>query len=91
MKVQDSVKASPLDKYLYNESSKRDPETEVKQRNQEDDWKTEKGVSLLKGEELGWFEMGSTIVLIFEGPKSTKLNVKEGGRVWLGQEIVTTA
>jgi hypothetical protein len=29
---------------------------------------TEEGVNFLKGEEIGWFEMGSTIVLIFEGP-----------------------
>ena len=81
--------ASPLEKYLYqNEVA---PEVEIKERLPSENWKTEQGVSLLKGEELGWFEMGSTIVLIFEGPKSTKLNIQEGGRVWLGQEIVTTA
>ena len=64
---------------------------EVKERLPNENWKSEQGVSLLKGEELGWFEMGSTIVLIFEGPQNTKLNIQEGGRVWLGQEIVTTA
>jgi phosphatidylserine decarboxylase len=48
---------------------------EIKERAPEENWKSEKGVSFLKGEELGWFEMGSTIVLIFEGPKNTKLNV----------------
>jgi len=35
------------------------------------------------------FEMGSTIVLVFEGPADTKLHVEEGMRLWLGQEIVT--
>ena len=32
---------------------------------------TEEGVNFVKGEQIGWFEMGSTIVLIFEGPEST--------------------
>lgn len=48
------------------------------------------GVNFNKGEEIGWFEMGSTIVLIFEGPQETILHVKEGQRLWLGEEIVTT-
>jgi phosphatidylserine decarboxylase len=29
------------------------------------------GVDFAKGEEIGWFEMGSTIVLVFEGPQET--------------------
>jgi len=35
--------------------------------------------------------MGSTIVLIFEGPQDTKLHIQEGDRVWLGQKLVTTS
>lgn len=30
------------------------------------------------------FEMGSTIVLIFEGPSDTELHIKEGQKLWLG-------
>jgi phosphatidylserine decarboxylase len=52
---------------------------------------TDDGINILKGEELGWFEMGSTIVLIFEGPQDTVLHVKEGQRLHLGDHIVTTA
>lgn len=52
---------------------------------------SENGVNFVKGEEIGWFEMGSTIVLIFEGPEDTQLHVKEGQRLWLGEEIVTTS
>ena len=50
---------------------------------------SEQGLNILKGEELGWFEMGSTIVLIFEGPKDTQLHLKEGQRLHLGEPIVT--
>ena len=31
----------------------------------------DQGVTFVKGETIGWFEMGSTIVLIFEGPQDT--------------------
>jgi len=37
----------------------------------------------------GRFEMGSTVVLIFEGDKDTELNVHEGKKLWLGEEIVS--
>ena len=36
----------------------------------------------------GRFEMGSTIVLIFEADNDTELTVNEGQKVWLGNEIV---
>lgn len=48
------------------------------------------GVNFNKGETIGWFEMGSTIVLIFEGPQDTQLNISEGQKLRMGQEIVTT-
>lgn len=51
---------------------------------------TESGIHILKGEELGWFEMGSTIVLIFEGPQDTVLHVEEGQKLSLGDHLVTT-
>jgi hypothetical protein len=38
---------------------------------------------------MGWFEMGSTIVLVFEAPVGTQFHVSEGSRVLLGQELVT--
>lgn len=41
-----------------------------------------------KSEMTGRFEMGSTIVLIFEADKNTKLKVKEGQKLWLGERIV---
>jgi hypothetical protein len=36
----------------------------------------------------GRFEMGSTIVLIFEASQDTQLNVHEGKRLLLGDKIV---
>ena len=43
-----------------------------------------------KGEMTGRFEMGSTIVLIYEVPKETQTLVEEGQAVKLGQEMVLT-
>jgi phosphatidylserine decarboxylase len=48
------------------------------------------GVHLEKGQEVGMFEMGSTIVLIFEAPENSELLIKEGMKLKLGQEIVTS-
>ena len=41
-----------------------------------------------KGEMTGRFEMGSTVVLVFEADKNTELKVEEGMKLWLGQKIV---
>ena len=37
----------------------------------------------------GRFEMGSTIVLIFEADSKTSLNIKEGQKLNLGEPIVS--
>jgi hypothetical protein len=44
--------------------------------------------SFEKGQMTGRFEMGSTIVLIFEGDNKTSLNIKEGQKLSLGDLIV---
>ena len=44
-----------------------------------------------KGEMVGRFEMGSTIVLIWESPINTRVHVLEGQKLVLGQKLVTTS
>ena len=49
-------------------------------------WKD--GVDLKKGEYFGEFNLGSTIVLIFEAPEDFKFNIGgEGSKVRVGQAI----
>ena len=45
---------------------------------------TPTGVFLRKGEEIGMFEMGSTIVMLFECPINTEILVKDGEKVMMG-------
>nr|CAB3264897.1 phosphatidylserine decarboxylase proenzyme-like [Phallusia mammillata] len=47
----------------------------------------ESGYEIPKGEALGEFNLGSTIVLIFEAPKETKLNLEAGQTIRFGQSI----
>jgi phosphatidylserine decarboxylase len=63
---------APLDKYLFKNQDVLAKEEQVAARSKEEPFEMKShGVNILKGEELGWFEMGSTIVLIFEGPQDT--------------------
>lgn len=48
---------------------------------------TQNGVFLRKGEEIGMFEMGSTIVLLFECPKETQVVPQPGEKVFMGQKL----
>ncbi|GMG22068.1 unnamed protein product [[Candida] boidinii] len=45
------------------------------------------GQPLFKGEEIGGFELGSTIVLVFEAPKNFEFSLKENQAIKLGQKI----
>ena len=48
-------------------------------------------INFEKGEMTGRFEMGSTIVLVYEAPpETTKTLIQEGDKVTLGQPIVLT-
>jgi hypothetical protein len=94
LKYKDSpASQGPLDKYLVNSNSssceKIKPEGVHERPHDEPLQITEEGVNFVKGETIGWFEMGSTIVLIFEGPTNTVLHVEEGQKLRLGEEIVT--
>lgn len=67
LKYKKTEHAGPLDKYLgENNESKTE---KIYHRGDDEPLEiTEDGVNFVKGETIGWFEMGSTIVLIFEGP-----------------------
>ena len=42
------------------------------------------GVLVKKGQELGMFKLGSTVVMIFESDKPLKWNIEEGQKVRFG-------
>lgn len=48
-----------------------------------------KPVELKKGQEVGMFKLGSTVVMVFEAPKGIEWHVKEGDAVRYGQPIAT--
>lgn len=53
-------------------------------------WKASKllaGVPLNKGQEMGGFKLGSTVVLVFEAPENFRFNIEAGEKIKVGQRL----
>jgi phosphatidylserine decarboxylase len=48
---------------------------------------SDKPIDLERGDDFGEFNLGSTIVLIFEAPKAFKFQVKPNQKVFLGEPL----
>lgn len=48
-----------------------------------------KGVKIKRGDNFGEFNLGSTIVLVFEAPKNFEFNISEGEKVLFGSQLGT--
>ena len=46
-----------------------------------------RGVELAKGEEIGYFRMGSTVAIVFESPPDIEMRCKPGDKVLVGQRL----
>lgn len=46
-----------------------------------------KGVELAKGEEIGFFKMGSTVAIVFECPPDIEMRRQVGEKVYLGERL----
>lgn len=55
------------------------------------DKKYTSAISRAKGEEVGYFETGSTVVIIVECREGDVIHVKNGDRVKMGTPLMSTA
>lgn len=68
-------------------ASKLDKDWNATEGEEEVKLKSVRGVYIKKGTEMGMFNFGSTIVLIFTAPKGLSFNFKEGEKLKVGQVI----
>ncbi|RKO97137.1 hypothetical protein CXG81DRAFT_12693 [Caulochytrium protostelioides] len=47
----------------------------------------EKGIPVATGQEMGGFMLGSTVVLMFEGPSNMVFDIKKGQKIQMGQSL----
>lgn len=76
------VKAHPQSRY-YKDSDQH----EIVLQDQHLATASENGLKFDKGAELGQFNLGSTIVLIFEAPRSFRFAVEAGQKIKLGESL----
>ncbi|EEB08371.1 phosphatidylserine decarboxylase Psd1 [Schizosaccharomyces japonicus yFS275] len=77
-----------FDKQLRtNRFSKLGPPGTFEEATYESSSPTLDGMPFTKGEEMGRFELGSTIILVFEAPKNFEFNLNVGQRVLMGQSL----
>jgi phosphatidylserine decarboxylase len=76
--------------YVKSSVEKAGPFSEYLKADKTEDLATNNNSILLqKGEMTGRFEMGSTIVLVFEASPDTELAISEGERLLMGQKLVS--
>lgn len=74
----------------YNEFENNDPLSKYLEKQENTYIEAQEKINFAKGEMTGRFEMGSTIVLVFEAPEDTQVDLQPGQKLKLGQEIVKT-
>mmetsp|Transcript_65447 Transcript_65447/g.90471 ORF Transcript_65447/g.90471 Transcript_65447/m.90471 type:complete len:310 (-) Transcript_65447:221-1150(-) len=74
----------------YNEIEDRGPFAKYLAKQENNYSEASEKINFAKGEMTGRFEMGSTIVLVWEAPEDTQVNLEPGQKLKLGQEIVKT-
>lgn len=73
---------------VYFDEELKTNETKWNNNNFHDKHFQDKRVHLSRGEDFGEFNLGSTIVLIFEAPRNTTICVEVGQKVRVGQALI---
>ncbi|XP_076822212.1 phosphatidylserine decarboxylase proenzyme, mitochondrial-like [Clavelina lepadiformis] len=74
---------------VYDDLSLKTNAVKWKRGTYNDKFYEDKGYDVKKGDPVGEFNFGSTIVLIFEAPKEMKFNLSQEQKLNYGQSIVT--